>query len=124
VVDGDTLVTADGRFPAGISVGKVLEPARSEVGFSLRTTAEPNAQVTRIDFVRVLVFTRDQVGIQDLEDLERPPIVIPSEDEPAEGESEEELPTGTSIPTGEGEGEGVTDGGDQQGGEGTVEGGL
>jgi len=123
VVEGDTLITADGRFPAGIPVGRVLEPARSEVGFSLRTTAEPTAQTTRIDLVRVLVFTRDQVGIQDLEELERPPIVIPSEEEPAEGESEEGLPTETSIPTGEGEGQGVTGGVDEQGGEGGGEGG-
>jgi rod shape-determining protein MreC len=108
VVEGDTLITADGRFPAGIPVARVLEPARSEVGFSLRTIAEPTAEVTRIDLVRVLVFTRDQVGIRDFEDLERPPIIIPADDEPAEGESEEGLPTETTIPTGEGEGEGVT----------------
>ena len=108
VVEGDILITADGRFPAGIPVARVLEPARSEVGFSLRTIAEPTAEVTRIDFVRVLVFTRDQVGIQDLEDLERPPIIIPADQAPAEGESEEGLPTDTTVPTGEGEGEGVT----------------
>ena len=108
VVEGDTLISADGRFPAGIPVARVLEPARSEVGFSLRTTAEPTAQVTRIDFVRVLVFTRDEAGIQDLEDLERPPIIIPADEAPAEGESEEGLPTETTVPTGEGEGEGVT----------------
>ena len=108
VVEGDTLITADGRFPAGIPVARVLEPARSEVGFSLRTIAEPTAEVTRIDYVRVLVFTRDQVGIQDLEDLERPPIIIPEDEEPAEGESEEGIPTDTPVPTGEGEGEGVT----------------
>jgi len=108
VVEGDTLITADGRFPAGIPVARVLEPARSEVGFSLRTIAEPTAEVTRIDFVRVLVFTRDQVGIQDLEDLERAPIIIPADEEPAEGESEEGIPTETTVPTGEGEGEGVT----------------
>ena len=125
VVEGDTLITADGRYPAGIAVARVLEPARSEVGFSLRTTAEPTAEVTRIDFVRVLVFTRDQVGIQDLEDLERPPIIIPADVEPAEGESEEGLPTEEEPPTGEGEGEGsdVTGDGAVQDGGGTGEGG-
>jgi rod shape-determining protein MreC len=107
VVEGDILITADGRFPAGIEVARVLEPARAEVGFSLRTTAEPTAEVTRIDFVRILVFTRDQAGIQDLEELDRAPVVIP--DTPgSEGESDEGIPddTDTTIPTGEGEGEG------------------
>ncbi len=107
VVEGDLLLTADGRFPAGIPVGRVLEPARSEVGFSLRTTAEPTAEVTRIDFVRVLVFTRDQAGIQDLEEFERAPVIIPDEGAPAEGETEEGPPVETTIPTGEGEGAGV-----------------
>lgn len=108
VVAGDVLVTADGRFPAGIVVATVLEPARSEVGFNLRTTAEPTAEVTRIDYVRVLVFTRDQAGIEELEDLERDPIIIPSEPvEPSEGESDEGLDeSGTTVPSGEGEGEG------------------
>lgn len=123
VVEGDILITADGRFPAGIPVARVLEPARSEVGFSLRTTAEPTAEVTRIDFVRVLVFTRDQIGIQDLEDLERPPIIIPADEAPAEGQSEEGIPTETTIPTGEGEGQGVTGDGSEQGGGGEGGGG-
>jgi rod shape-determining protein MreC len=107
VVEGDILITADGRFPAGIEVARVLEPARAEVGFSLRTTAAPTAEVTRIDFVRILVFTRDQAGIRDLEDLERAPVVIP--DTPgSEGESDEGIPddTDTTLPSGEGEGEG------------------
>jgi len=107
VVAGDVLITADGRFPAGIEVARVLEAARSEVGFSLRTTAEPTAEVTRIDFVRILVFTRDQAGIRDLEDLERSPVIIP--DQPgSEGESDEGIPdeTDTTVPSGEGEGEG------------------
>ncbi len=107
VVEGDILITADGRFPAGIAVARVLEPARSEVGFSLRTIAEPTAEVTRIDFVRVLAFTRDRVGIQDLEDLERPPVIIPAEDAPAEGESDEAPPVEDEVPTGEGDGTGV-----------------
>lgn len=109
VVAGDVLVTADGRFPAGIVVATVLEGARSEVGFSLRTTAEPSAEVTRIDFVRVLAFTRDQAGIEQLEDLERAPIIIPSEpEEPSEGETDDTVPddTGTTIPSSEGEGDG------------------
>jgi rod shape-determining protein MreC len=62
LVAGDLLVTADGRFPAGIAVGRVTEAARAEVGFVLRTSAVPTAELTRIDFVKVLVFTSDEVG--------------------------------------------------------------
>jgi rod shape-determining protein MreC len=67
LVEGDLLVTADGRFPAGIPVARVAEGAEAEVGFSLRTTAAPAAELTRVDFVKVLVFTSDQVGSADLE---------------------------------------------------------
>jgi rod shape-determining protein MreC len=107
VVAGDVLVTADGRFPAGIEVARVLEGARSEVGFSLVAFAEPTAELTRIDFVRILVFTRDQAGIDDLEDQERTPAIIP-EQPSSEGEGDEGVPddTDTTIPGGEGEGEG------------------
>lgn len=62
LVVGDLLVTADGRFPAGIAVARVAEAARAEVGFVLRTSAVPTAGLTRIDFVKVLVFTSDEVG--------------------------------------------------------------
>jgi len=66
--EGDLLVTADGRFPAGIPVARVAEPAEAEVGFSLRTTATPAAELTRVDYVKVLVFTSDQVGSADPEE--------------------------------------------------------
>jgi rod shape-determining protein MreC len=65
LVEGDLLVTADGRFPAGIAVARVAEAAEAEVGFSLRTTATPTAELTRMDFVKVLVFTSDEVGSTD-----------------------------------------------------------
>ncbi|HSQ38451.1 MAG TPA: rod shape-determining protein MreC [Acidimicrobiia bacterium] len=65
--EGDLLVTADGRFPAGIPVARVAEAAEAEVGFSLRTTATPTAELTRVDYVKVLVFTSDQVGSDDPE---------------------------------------------------------
>lgn len=68
LVEGDLLVTADGRFPAGIPVARVAEDAQAEVGFSLRTTATPTAELTRVDYVRVLVFTSDQVSSDDLDD--------------------------------------------------------
>jgi len=66
--EGDLLVTADGRFPAGIPVARVAEAAEAEVGFSLRTTATPAAELTRVDYVKVLVFTSDQVGSADPEE--------------------------------------------------------
>jgi len=102
VVEGDLLVTADGRFPAGIPVAVIARAARSEVGFALRTTAHPTAAVTRVDFVKVLVFTRDQAGVADLEDLEQTPVEVPSEPaEPSEGETEQPAPTTTTTePTG------------------------
>ena len=79
---GDLLVTADGRFPAGIHVARVFEDAEAEVGFSLRTTAETTAELSRIDFVRVLVFTRDDTTSDDLSDLEELPVEVPVETVP------------------------------------------
>jgi rod shape-determining protein MreC len=71
---GDLLVTADGRYPAGLAVATVAEAATAEVGFSLRTIAAPTAGLNRVDFVRVLVFTRDDTTSADLADLETPPV--------------------------------------------------
>ncbi len=62
LIAGDLLVTADGRFPAGIPVARVAEDAEAEVGFSLITKAAPEAELSRVDYVKVLVFTSDQVG--------------------------------------------------------------
>jgi rod shape-determining protein MreC len=76
---GDLLVTADGRFPAGLSVAVVAEAASAEVGFSLRTAALPTAELSRVDFVKVLVFTRDDTTSDDLEDL---PVEVPVETVP------------------------------------------
>lgn len=100
VVEDDLLVTADGRFPAGIPVARVREPARAEVGFALRTTASPTAAVTRVDFVRVIVFTRDEAGVGDLEDLEDLPVQVPVEPaEPTEGEPDESPVTTVPVVT-------------------------
>jgi rod shape-determining protein MreC len=76
---GDVLVTADGRYPAGLVVATVAEDAAAEVGFSLRTTAEPTAQLSRLDFVKVLIFTRDDTSSEDLADLEEAPVEVPIE---------------------------------------------
>jgi rod shape-determining protein MreC len=76
LIAGDLLVTADGRFPAGIPVARVVEDAEAEVGFSLITKAAPEAELSRVDYVKVLVFTSDQVGSPAGEDDEpvQPPL--------------------------------------------------
>jgi rod shape-determining protein MreC len=86
LVEGDLLVTADGRFPAGISVARVAEPARAEVGFSLRTSAVPTAAVTRVDYVKVLVFTTDEAGVEELTEEDQPVDVPIEQGEQSEGE--------------------------------------
>jgi len=99
VVPNDLLVTADGRFPAGIAVAVVREAARSEVGFALRTTADPAAAITRIDFVKVLVFTRDVAVIEGFEGADRLPTPVPLEPTaPAEGETDT-APTSSTTTT-------------------------
>jgi rod shape-determining protein MreC len=82
LIVGDLLVTADGRFPAGIPVARVTEAAEAEVGFSLVTRAAPEAELSRVDYVKVLVFTSDQVGSPGLE--EDTPIQPPLENEGTE----------------------------------------
>ena len=69
----------------------ILEDAEAEVGFSLRTTAVTTAQLSRIDFVLVLVFTRDDTTSDDLADLEETPVVVPVETVP-------ETPSTTEVP--------------------------
>lgn len=100
VVVNDVLVTADGRFPAGIPVAIVLESARSEVGFALRSTAAPSAAITRIDFVKVLVFTRDDAVVEGFEGGDRLPLQPPADPSgPAEGETETPPTTTTTTTT-------------------------
>jgi len=99
VVEGDLLVTADGRFPAGIPVARVLQAARSEVGFALRTTATPSAALTAIDFVKVVVFTRDAATVGDFGGDSRLPATVPETNTPSEGDADEP-PTTTSTTLG------------------------
>lgn len=75
LLEGDLLVTADGRFPPGIAVATVTRAARAEVGFALRTNAEPTVQFTRIDFVAVIVCPECDVSLPDLEE---PPVEGPA----------------------------------------------
>jgi hypothetical protein len=46
----------------------VAEGARSEAGFALRTTIEPIVDVGRLDFVKVLVETRQDELIDEPDD--------------------------------------------------------
>jgi len=101
VIQGDLLVTADGRFPAGIAVARVREAARAEVGFSLRTTANPVGGLTRIDFVKVLVFTRDEATVTGLEDQSGLPSTVPTDNgTQSEGDSDQPPSTTTSTTLG------------------------
>jgi rod shape-determining protein MreC len=92
LIEGDLLVTADGRFPAGIPVARVAQAAKAEVGFSLVTTAIPEAELSRVDYVKVVVFTSDQVVAPE-EDEEETPI-----QPPLEGGTETTLTTVTTVP--------------------------
>lgn len=77
VAVGDRVVTAGGRFPAGLIVGTVSEAARSEAGFALRTSAEPIVGFSELDFVRVLIETRQDEIIEEApEGDDVPPILL------------------------------------------------
>lgn len=52
---GDLVVTDGTRFPPNLTVGTVLQAAESEAGFQLITSVEPAIDVSRLDFVRVIV---------------------------------------------------------------------
>lgn len=98
VIEGDLLVTADGMFPPGIPVARVTRAARSEVGFALRTEAVPEAALTRVDFVRVIVFTRDRPTVAGVDG--GPPIapVVPDDvGDRTSGEGAEEPPMTTTT---------------------------
>ena len=99
VIAGDVLVSADGRFPAGIKVAVVRESARSDVG-RLLTTADPAAGITRIDFVKILLWTRDDAVVEGFEGGHRLPTAVPLDPAgPAEGETEVAPTTSTTTPT-------------------------
>lgn len=54
-VEGAVLVTDGSRYPPGVVVGFVLETKEAEVGFALRTTVDPAAAFSELDFVKVVV---------------------------------------------------------------------
>ena len=55
VVEGAVLVTDGSRFPPGVVVGFVRETKEANVGFTLRTTVDPAAAFSELDFVKVVV---------------------------------------------------------------------
>ena len=55
VREGDRLFTAGGRYPPGILVGTVRTTAESEAGFALITDVIPAIELSRLDYVKVIV---------------------------------------------------------------------
>ncbi len=55
VTRGDLLVTDGTRFPPNLTVGTVLQDAQSEAGFQLISSVDPSIDVSRLDFVKVIV---------------------------------------------------------------------
>ena len=54
-VEDAVLVTDGSRFPPGVVVGFVRETKEAKVGFALRTTVDPAAAFSELDFVKVVV---------------------------------------------------------------------
>ena len=96
VREGNVIVTAGSRFPAGIVVGMVKETAADDAGFGLDTEVIAAINPTRLDYVKVIV------GYSPL-DLEDEETEEPETEEPAEAELEEstdgtgESGTGTTV---------------------------
>ena len=55
VREGDVIVTAGSRFPAGIVVGTVKDTAADDAGFGLDSRVVPAVDVSRLDYVKVIV---------------------------------------------------------------------
>ncbi len=55
VYEGDLVVTDGSRFPPGLVVGRIAETADAEVGFVLRTTVNPSARLSEVDYVKVII---------------------------------------------------------------------
>jgi rod shape-determining protein MreC len=55
VHEGDLVVTDGSRFPPGIAVGVITETADAEVGFVLRSSVDPAARLSQVDFVKVII---------------------------------------------------------------------
>ena len=74
------------RFPPAIVVGYVAEAADTEVGFALRTTVEPAANISELDFVKIVVgWSPLDAGVYvdvELPFVEPPPVVVDPRIEP------------------------------------------
>ncbi|MDH3730473.1 MAG: rod shape-determining protein MreC [Acidimicrobiia bacterium] len=81
VAEGDQLVTSGGRFPPGLLIGVVVEGARAEAGFALRSTVDPYIDVSGLDYVQVFLETRqdEQGEIESVPPDDAPPIAPPEE---------------------------------------------
>ena len=55
VYEGDLVVTDGSRFPPGLVVGRIAETADAEVGFVLRTSVNPAARLSEVDYVKVII---------------------------------------------------------------------
>jgi rod shape-determining protein MreC len=55
VHEGDLVVTDGSRFPPGIVVGAITETADAEVGFVLRSSVDPAARLSQVDYVKVII---------------------------------------------------------------------
>lgn len=63
---GDLVVTDGSRFPPGLVVGTVAETADAEVGFVLRSSVEPAANLSEVDYVKVIVgFTPVDLSLEE-----------------------------------------------------------
>jgi rod shape-determining protein MreC len=78
VSTGDLLVTDGTRFPPNLTVGVVRRGAESEAGFQLITSADPAVNVSKLDFVKVIV---DWSPLDATEPGEAPPPEEPIETE-------------------------------------------
>ncbi len=52
---GDLVITDGSRFPPGIVVGSITETADAEVGFVLRSSVDPAARLSQVDYVKVII---------------------------------------------------------------------
>lgn len=66
VYEGDLVITDGSRFPPGLLVGTIGDTATAEVGFVLRSTVDPAASLSQVDYVKVVVgFTPIDPRIED-----------------------------------------------------------
>jgi cell shape-determining protein MreC len=86
VEEGAVVLTEGSRFPPAIVVGYVAEAADTEVGFALRTTVEPAANISELDFVKIVVgWSPLDAGVDvdvELPFVEPPPVVVDPRIEP------------------------------------------